>query len=90
MMEKTKAQKDAQKKYMEKFNVLRVRMDHEKAETVKAHAEGRGHGPGRIEDTRGVPKRYSPFFMGPARPGERGIFGISGALKKAGSRAFLR
>lgn len=42
MMEKTKAQKDAQKKYMEKFNVLRVRMDHEKAETVKAHAEAQG------------------------------------------------
>mgnify|MGYP005766519985 FL=1 len=30
------------------------------------------------------------FFMGPDKPGERGIFGISGALKKAGSRAFLR
>lgn len=42
MMEKTKAQKDAQKKYMEKFNVLRVRMDHKKAETVKAHAEAQG------------------------------------------------
>ena len=42
MMEKTKAQKDAQTKYLEQFNVLRVRMDHEKAETVKAHAEAQG------------------------------------------------
>ena len=50
-MEKTKAQKDAQKKYMEKFNGLRVRMGHEKAETVKAHAEAQG------ESVNGLIKR---------------------------------
>ena len=39
MPEKTEAQKRAQKAYMEKFAVARVRMDREKYETVQAHAE---------------------------------------------------
>ena len=39
MPEKTEAQKRAQKAYMEKFAVARVRMDREKYEAVQAHAE---------------------------------------------------
>ena len=39
MPEKTEAQKRAQKTYMEKFAVARVRMDREKYEAVQAHAE---------------------------------------------------
>lgn len=42
MPEKTEAQKRAQKAYMEKFAVARVRMDREKYEAVQAHAEARG------------------------------------------------
>lgn len=42
MPEKTEAQKRAQKTYMEKFAVARVRMEREKYETVQAHAEARG------------------------------------------------
>ena len=42
MSEKTPAQKKAQQKYMEKFSVARVRMDHERYERVQAHAEARG------------------------------------------------
>ena len=42
MGEKTAAQKKAQQKYMEKFSVARVRMDHERYERVQAHAEARG------------------------------------------------
>lgn len=42
MGEKTAAQKKAQRKYMEKFSVARVRMDHERYERVQAHAEARG------------------------------------------------
>ena len=42
MGEKTAAQKKAQQKYMEKFSVARVRMDHERYERVQAHAESRG------------------------------------------------
>lgn len=41
-MEKTKAQKQAQKKYMDKFAVLRVRVSAEKGDTVKAHAAAQG------------------------------------------------
>ena len=41
MPEKTEAQKRAQKAYMEKFAVARVRMDREKYEAVQAHAEAR-------------------------------------------------
>ena len=41
MPEKTEAQKRAQKAYMEKFAVARVRMEREKYETVQAHAEAR-------------------------------------------------
>lgn len=39
MPEKTEAQKRAQKAYMEKFAVARVRMDRTKYEAVQAHAE---------------------------------------------------
>ena len=42
MGEKTAAQKKAQQKYMKKFSVARVRMDHERYERVQAHAESRG------------------------------------------------
>lgn len=42
MPEKTEAQKRAQKKYMEKFMVARVRMEREKYECVQAHAEAQG------------------------------------------------
>lgn len=42
MPEKTEAQKRAQKTYMEKFAVARVRMNREKYEAVQAHAEARG------------------------------------------------
>ena len=41
MAEKTEAQKKAQRKYMEKFVVAKARMDPEKYEIVKAHAEAR-------------------------------------------------
>ena len=39
MAEKTAAQKRAQKAYMEKCAVARVRMDREQYERVQAHAE---------------------------------------------------
>ena len=42
MGEKTAAQKKAQQKYMEKFSVARVRMDHKRYERVQAHAEAHG------------------------------------------------
>ena len=42
MAEKTEAQKRAQKAYMEKFAVARVRMPHDKYEAVQAHAEAQG------------------------------------------------
>lgn len=42
MSEKTEAQKKAQQKYMEKFSVARVRMEHDRYECVQAHAEARG------------------------------------------------
>ena len=42
MAEKTAAQKRAQKAYMEKFAVARVRMDHEQYERVQAHADSQG------------------------------------------------
>ena len=42
MGEKTAAQKKAQQKYMEKFSVARVRMDHERYERVQTHAEAQG------------------------------------------------
>ena len=42
MPEKTEAQKRAQKAYMEKFAVARVRMEREKYDAVQAHAEARG------------------------------------------------
>lgn len=42
MAEKTEAQKRAQKAYMEKFAVARVRMEREKYEAVQVHAEAHG------------------------------------------------
>ncbi len=42
MGEKTEAQKKAQKKYMEKFTVVRARMTPEKYEAVQAHAADQG------------------------------------------------
>ena len=42
MSEKTEAQKRAQKNYMQKFSVARVRMEHDKYEQVQAHAAARG------------------------------------------------
>lgn len=42
MAEKTEAQKRAQKAYMEKFAVARVRMPRDKYEAVQAHAEAQG------------------------------------------------
>lgn len=41
MPEKTAAQKRAQKAYMEKFAVARVRMEKVRYEAVQAHAEAR-------------------------------------------------
>ena len=42
MSEKTEAQKRAQKAYMEKFAVARVRMDRSKYEGVQAYAAAHG------------------------------------------------
>lgn len=42
MSEKTIAQKKAQQKYMDKFAVARVRMEHDKYDIVQAHAESHG------------------------------------------------
>ena len=42
MSEKTEAQKRAQKAYMEKFAVARVRMDRSKYEVVQAYAAAHG------------------------------------------------
>lgn len=42
MAEKTEAQKRAQKKYMEKFIVARVRMERDRYENIQAHAETQG------------------------------------------------
>lgn len=42
MSEKTEAQKRAQKAYMEKFAIARVRMPREQYEQVQAHAAARG------------------------------------------------
>lgn len=42
MPERSDALKKAQQKYMEKFSVARVRMDHDRYERVQAHAEARG------------------------------------------------
>ena len=42
MGEKTEAQKRAQKKYMEKFMIARVRMERERYVAVQAHAEAQG------------------------------------------------
>ena len=42
MGEKTEAQKRAQKKYMEKFMIARVRMEWERYVAVQAHAEAQG------------------------------------------------
>lgn len=42
MPEKTAAQKRAQKNYMDKFAVARVRMDKHHYEEVQKHAEDRG------------------------------------------------
>ena len=42
MSEKTEAQKRAQKMYMEKFAVARVRMEVKQYDTVKAHAHATG------------------------------------------------
>lgn len=42
MPEKTEAQKRAQKNYMQKFSVARVRMEHDKYENVQSHAAAQG------------------------------------------------
>ena len=42
MAEKTQAQKEAQKRYMEKFAVARVRLNVETFDAAKAHAAARG------------------------------------------------
>lgn len=42
MAEKTEAQKRAQRAYMERFAVARVRMEREKYEAVQTHAEAHG------------------------------------------------
>ena len=42
MGEKTEAQKRAQKKYIEKFARVEIRMTPERRSAVQAHAEGRG------------------------------------------------
>ena len=42
MPEKTEAQKRAQKNYMQKFSVARVRMEHDKYESVQSHAAAQG------------------------------------------------
>ena len=42
MGEKTAAQKKAQQRYMDKFAVARVRIERDKYDEIKAHAEARG------------------------------------------------
>lgn len=42
MPEKTKEQKDSQKKYMSKFARLQIRVDKEKHKQIQDHAESRG------------------------------------------------
>lgn len=42
MAEKTEAQKRAQRTYMEKFAVARVRMARDRYEAIQAHAEAQG------------------------------------------------
>lgn len=42
MAEKTEAQKRAQRTYMEKFAVARVRMERDRYEAIHAHAEAQG------------------------------------------------
>ena len=42
MPEKTEAQKRAQKNYMQKFSIARVRMEHDKYESVQSAAAGQG------------------------------------------------
>lgn len=42
MAEKTEAQKRAQRTYMEKFAVARVRMERDRYEAIQAHAEAQG------------------------------------------------
>lgn len=42
MPEKTPAQKKAQKNYMDKFSVARVRMERDRYAFVQAHAESQG------------------------------------------------
>ena len=42
MAEKTEAQKKAQKKYMERFAIARVRLPIEKYGHIQAHAEAQG------------------------------------------------
>lgn len=42
MAEKTEAQKRAQRTYMEKFAVARVRMERDRYEVIQAHAEAQG------------------------------------------------
>ena len=68
MPEKTEAQKRAQKAYMEKFAVARVRMDREKYEAVQAHAEARS------ESVNGFINRAIEETMqrGKAAPGASG------------------
>ncbi len=42
MPERSDALKKAQQKYMERFSVARVRMDHDRYERVQAHAAAQG------------------------------------------------
>ena len=67
MPERSDALKKAQQKYMEKFSVARVRMDHDRYERVQAHAEARG------ESVNGFINRAIDEAMerdGPTRPQE--------------------
>ena len=42
MSERSNALKKAQQKYMEKFSIARVRMEHDRYERVQAHAAAQG------------------------------------------------
>lgn len=70
MPEKTDAQKRAQKAYMEKFAVARVRMDHAKYECVQAHAEAQGQSVNAYINAAIDEKMSREAVGGPTRPAD--------------------
>lgn len=76
MPERSDALKKAQQKYMEKFSVARVRMEHDRYERVQAHAEARG------ESVNGFINRAISETM--ERDGLEGRSGAAGAALRGG------